>query len=168
MPNVASFGALLNPNEPSYAGQSKDIEAAARGFNRKVYILNAVNEADIDHAFSQAKELDLDALVIGADPFFLSRREQIVNAAERLSIPTIYGLREYVSSGGLLSYGTNLRDAYRQVGIYTGRILKGEKAADLPVIQATRFELVINLKTAKALSLDIPAQLLAVADEVIE
>ena len=164
----ASIAVLLNPDATLFAAQSKDIDNLARAAGQKVQVLKARNERALDEFFHAAAQLGTGAILVGSDPYLNSRQEQIVALAERYSIPAIGSFREFTTSGGLMSYGTSFAEAYRQVGVYTGRILKGEKPADLPVQQPTKFELVINLKTAKALGLEIPATLLARADEVIE
>jgi putative ABC transport system substrate-binding protein len=146
----------------------KDVQDAARALAQSIEIFKASSEADIHAAFATLARLKAKALLVVADPFFNNRREQIVTLAAHHSIPAIYELRDYVRVGGLMSYGTSISDAYRQVGIYASRILKGEKSSELPVVQSTKFEFVINLKTAKALGLNVPATLLALADEVIE
>jgi len=146
----------------------QDIPDAARAIGQKIVILEASNEREVDAAFATLVQRQIGALLVASDPFFSNRRNQILALASRYSVPAIYYLREFAAAGGLISYGANLADAFRQVGIYAGRILKGEKPADLPVMQPTKFELVINLKTAKALGLIIPDRLLALADEVIE
>jgi putative ABC transport system substrate-binding protein len=141
---------------------------AGQAIGRHVVVFHATNEQDFETAFASLVRDKADALVLGGDPFFTSRREQLIALARRYQIVAMYQWREFALAGGLMSYGTNLMDMVRQVGTYAGRILKGEKSADLPVIQPTKFELVINLKTAKALGLQIPDKLLAIADEVIE
>ena len=167
-PSAAVIGVLHYPEGPATVTQLNDIQAAADAIRRQVRILNASTEQDIHGAFTTLAQSRIGALLVTANPFFNSRRDQLVTLAAHYAIPAIYELREYAAAGGLMSYGTSLPEAYRQAGVYTGRILKGEKPADLPVMQSTKFELVINLKTAKALGLEIPAQLLARADEVIE
>ena len=144
----------------------QDIPDAARAIGQKIVILEASNEREVDAAFATLVQRQIGALLVASDPFFSNRRNQILALASRYSVPAIYYLREFAAAGGLISYGANLADAFRQVGIYAGRILKGEKPADLPVMQPTKFELVINLNTAKALDLTIPPSILA--DEVIE
>jgi putative tryptophan/tyrosine transport system substrate-binding protein len=146
----------------------KDLQEAARAVGQKVDVFNASSEADIHAAFRTMSRLPAAALLVGADPFFNGRREQLVTLAAHYSIPAMYELREYALAGGLISYGTNLADAYRHVGNYAARVLKGDKPADLPVVQSSKFELVINLRTAKALDLTISPGVLAIADEVIE
>jgi putative ABC transport system substrate-binding protein len=145
-----------------------DVQAAAHSVGQRLHILRASNDGEIDAAFATAAELRAGALLVGADPFLFTRRERLLGLASRYAIPAIYELREYAAAGGLMSYGISLAEAYRLVGVYTGRSLKGDKPADLPVQQLTKFEFVINLKTAKALSLEIPARLLSFVDEVIE
>jgi putative ABC transport system substrate-binding protein len=168
LPTAAAIGVLHYPEGPATITQLNDIEAAARTIGGQVRILNAQTEQDIHGAFTSFAQSRIGALLVAANPFFNSRRDQLVTLAAHYAIPAIYELREYAVAGGLMSYGTSLPDAYRQAGLYTARILNGEKPADLPVMQSTKFELVINLKTAKALGLEVPAQLLARADEVIE
>ena len=159
---------LLNPNYPGFDVQLKDIQEAARTVGQQVHVFNASSEADIHAAFRAMAPLPAAALLVGADPFFNGRREQLVTLAAHYGIPAMYELREYALAGGLISYGTNLADAYRHVGNYAARVLKGDKPADLPVVQSSKFELVINAQTARMLGLTVPPTLLARADEVIE
>jgi len=167
-PSAALIAILLNPALPPFEVQLKDVEEAARVFGQKINILRAANPGEIDAAFTTAAQMGAQAMLVGAGAFFNNLRNQLVQLAARNSIPAIYHVREIAAAGGLMSYGVNLTDAYRLVGNYTGRILKGENPADLPVQQPTKFELVINLKTAKSLGLTVPPTLLARADEVIE
>jgi putative tryptophan/tyrosine transport system substrate-binding protein len=168
VPAASSIAVLVNPHFAPAVANAREAEAAARAVGKGVVIFNAASESDIETAFAQMMQGRSGALVVGSDPFFNSRREQIVALAARHRIPAIYEWREFVQAGGLMSYGTSLVEAYRQQGIYAGRILKGEKPADLPVVQLSKFELVINLKTAKALGVKISDNLLSLADEVIE
>jgi putative ABC transport system substrate-binding protein len=147
---------------------TKDMLAAAPVIGLKVQILKASTDREIDAAFASLVQERIGALLVGNDPFFNNRIDLVAALAARHAIPTIYPFREFVVAGGLISYGTSLIELFRQVGLYTGRILKGEKPADLPVVQATKYELVINVKTAKALGLTVPPGILAIADEVIE
>jgi putative tryptophan/tyrosine transport system substrate-binding protein len=167
VPETRALAALMNPNFPGAEPNIRAVQEAARAKGLQLRILGAATESEIDAAFSSLVELQARALLVGA-PTFLSRREQIVALAARYAVPTIYDWREYVAAGGLISYGTNLADTYRNVGTYVGKILNGTKPADLPVQQPTRFELVVNLNTAKALGLTVPPSILARADEVIE
>jgi ABC-type uncharacterized transport system substrate-binding protein len=167
-PKAAVIAVLLNPKLSSAAFQLKDVEMAARALGLQVQVLHASMERDLDMVFASLLQLRVGGLAIGADAFFFSRREQLVGLATRYSVPTVYPWREAVTAGGLVSYGASITDAYRLAGIYTGRILKGDKPAELPVQRSTKTELVINLKTARALGLDVPPALLARADEVIE
>jgi ABC-type uncharacterized transport system substrate-binding protein len=164
----ATIGFLGRPTEPRYAANRKEVEAAGAALGRKVLFLDVAGANDLETAFATASRQHVGVLVMPADPFFNGHRNEIVALAAHHAVPTFYELRDFVTAGGLISYGASLADAYRQVGVYVGRILKGDKAGDLPVVQSTRFELVINLKTAKALGLDVPPSLLARADEVIE
>jgi ABC-type uncharacterized transport system substrate-binding protein len=168
VPNPGVIGVLVNPTDVLSKYITRDVQAAARALGQQIHILNASTEGEIDGAFATLAQLRGGAVIIGADPLFLSQRNQIVALAARHTIPAMYFLREFTAAGGLLSYGTNLPDSYRQIGIYAGRILKGEKPADLPVVQPTKFELVINLKTAKALGLTVPLIMQMTANEVIE
>jgi putative tryptophan/tyrosine transport system substrate-binding protein len=163
-----AVGALVNPNRPHADSQVNQIEAAAHTLGMRVTVLKASSEAELDTAIAELVRQRLGGLMIGADPLFISQREQIIALAAKHLIPTIYGWRDFVASGGLMSYGANLAGAYRQAGAYTGRILNGAKPADLPVEQPIKFELVLNLKTARALGLNVPPSILARADEVIE
>ena len=144
------------------------MQEAAPTIGLQIRILNAGTIGEIDAAFATFAREHLDALFVGGDAFFVSRRVQLVTLAARDRIPVTYSVREYVEAGGLMSYGTDLADAFRQVGVYTGSILKGAKPADLPVVQSTKFELVINLQTARALGIEVPPTVLPIADEVIE
>jgi putative ABC transport system substrate-binding protein len=167
-PRSAEIGFLANPKGSSAAVQTKDALAAAAAVNLKLRVLNASTEADFETSFSALAGLPNAAMVVGVDPFFDSRSEQLAALAARYRLPTVYNLKEFVKAGGLISYGASITDSYRQAGMYAGRILKGDKISELPVQFPTKFELVINLKTAKALGLDVPPTLLATADEVIE
>ena len=159
---------LFNPKSPEAETVSRDVEAAAHAIGLQTHVLTASSESDIDAAFVNFVQLRICAVVVATDPFFTLHRDQLLTLTARHRIAAIYDTREYVDAGGLMSYGTNIPDAYRQLGVYAGRVLKGEKPADLPVQQPTRFELVINLKTAQALGLTVPRSMLALADEVIE
>jgi putative ABC transport system substrate-binding protein len=168
LPSAAVVGLLVNPANPTSESQIADVRAAVRSFGVDLLILNAGSERDIDAAFASFIQQRANAIIIGADGFFLSRRDQLVGLAGRHALPAIYYLREFADVGGLISYGASITDAYRLAGGYAGRILKGERPADLPVQQTVKFELAINLKTAKTLGLTVPDKLLVVADEVIE
>jgi putative ABC transport system substrate-binding protein len=166
---IASIALLVNPANPNYVqAETKDLQSAARVLGVRVLVLNGGTESDVAAAFATLVEQQVSALLISADTFFYTARQQILSLAARYAIPTMFYDRESVVAGGLLSYGAEQPDILRQVGLYAGRILKGEKPADLPVIQPTKFELTINMKTAKALGLTIPETLLATADEVIQ
>jgi putative tryptophan/tyrosine transport system substrate-binding protein len=168
LPKAELIALLVNPTSPVAEPQTRDAQAAADALGLKLSVLSAVTENDFDQVFATVVQQRADALFISADPFLSSRRERLVALAARHAIPTLYEIREFAEAGGLMSYGTVLREGYYKGGIYAGRILKGVNPADLPVEQVNKLELVINLKTAKALGLQIPDKLLAVADEVIE
>jgi putative ABC transport system substrate-binding protein len=169
VPAIASIAMLVNPGNPSgVQAETKDLQSAAHVLGVRVLVLNGATESDIAAAFATLVEQQVGALLISADSFFATASHQIISLAARYAIPTMFYLRPAVAAGGLLSYGVDVREGLRQEGLYAGRILKGEKPADLPVVQPTKFELVINLKTAKALGLTIPETLLATADEVIQ
>ena len=166
MPKAGTIAYLMNPNNPNR--ELDNVQAAARSLGQKILVLNADGDQAIDTAFATIAQQRVAALLVASEPLFFDRRDQLISLAARQAIPAIYYLRAFSQAGGLFSYGNNLTDMYRQVGTYTGRILNGERPADLPVVQASKFEFVINLKTAKALGLTIPPALLASADEVIE
>jgi putative ABC transport system substrate-binding protein len=167
VPNAA-IGILVNPTYPDAESQSKDVQEAAHMIGQEVHVVNASSEGELNAVFAPLVQLKAGILLVTADAFFLSRRDQLVALAARHSIPTLYWAREFVLAGGLMSYGPDIGDGYRQAGVYAGRILKGAKPGDLPVVQPTKFELIINLNTAKALGLAVPDRLLALADEVVE
>ena len=168
VPGVQLIAVLLNPNRPDHTEHLSGVQEAASAVGQQIDILLASNESAIDAAFASAVQLHAGAMLVGSDPFFNSQRNKIIALAAQHAIPAIYEQREHALAGGLMSYGTNLSDGYRQAGIYVGRILKGEKPGDLPVVQSTKFEFVINLKTAKALGIEVPPNLSAEADEIIE
>jgi putative ABC transport system substrate-binding protein len=168
VPTSSIIAVLVNPNFPATESSVSELESAARVMGRQVEIVKATNESELDATYVTISQMRAGALMVGNDPFFTSRRAQIVAVAARLAIPAIYEQREFALAGGLISYGTSIADSYRQLGVYVGRILKGEKAGDLPVLQPTKFELVINLGTARAFGFTLPPSLLAIADEVIE
>jgi putative ABC transport system substrate-binding protein len=168
LPSTSTVALLINPNNPNVAADVPETEAAANALGRRLEALRATTERDLDAAFTTIVERQAGALVVMSDPFFFAWREQLVALAARYAVPIIYPFREFAIAGGLMSYGTRIPDVERQIGIHTGKILKGAKLADLPVMQAVKIGLVINLKTAKTLSLTFPITLLGRADEVIE
>jgi putative ABC transport system substrate-binding protein len=168
VPSAASIAVLLNPTNANFQTQLRGVQDAARDLGQQVSILSANTEREIDVAFATVAQSGVRALLVGSDPFFSSERDQVIALAARHAIPAIYEGREFATAGGLASYGTSLADGYRQAALYAGRILKGEKPADLPIVQPTKFEFVINLKTAKTLGLDVSPGLAASADEIVE
>jgi putative ABC transport system substrate-binding protein len=168
VPAAAAMGFLVNPSNPAEEPEVRDVETAARALGIQLHVLNTSSDRDIDSAFMILIERRASALVVGSDPLFFGYSDKLITLAVRHAIPTIYNAREFAEAGGLMSYGSRPNDTYRQAGIYVGKILRGANPADLPVMQPTKFELVINLKTAKVLGLEIPPTLLARADEVIE
>jgi putative tryptophan/tyrosine transport system substrate-binding protein len=168
IPAAKLVGLLVDQADPRAEAQVADMNEAARGLDLQIHVVKASNENEIDKAFANISQAGARGLLVGTGEFLRRRAEQVVTLAAQQNLPAIYQYREYAKVGGLISYGTSLTDSYRQAGVYTGRVLKGEKPGDLPVLQATKFDLVINLKTAKALSLTIPPGVLAIADEVIE
>ena len=167
-PKAYKVGVLVNPNDLDMEFQSKEVSDAAATLGLRSVILKASTERELDEVFATIAHEGIDGLVVGADPFLSSQRNRLAELAARFKVPAIFQFRDHVVAGGLMSYGASITDSYRQVGIYVGRILRGEKPADLPVLQPTKFEFVINLKTARALGREIPPTLLALADEVIE
>jgi putative tryptophan/tyrosine transport system substrate-binding protein len=168
VPKATTIAVLMNPDTPTAEAERRDVQEAAQTFGLQLIILNATSNHDLETAFAAIVERGADALLVGAGALLNARREWIVALAARHALPAIYLQREFVTAGGLMSYGASISDGYRQAGFYAGRILKGEKPEDLPVMQSTKFELVLNLKTAKSLRREIPPMLLALADEVIE
>jgi ABC-type uncharacterized transport system substrate-binding protein len=167
-PKTRALGALINANRPGVDGEEHDLVAAAKDLNRELVVLRTKDGSSIDAAFTTFSDRNIAGILIGADALFNDHRLQVISLAARFRLPGVYPWREYVTAGGLVSYGASLSEGYRLSGLYVGRILKGEKPPDLPVIQPEKFELVINLKTAKSLNIDVPPSLLARADEVIE
>jgi putative tryptophan/tyrosine transport system substrate-binding protein len=168
VPKTTQIGVLVNPRNPNAQTITTELQTASGALGLQIHIVNAATIAEVGAAFTSLIQQDVGALLVAADPFFTDQREALVTLAAQHALPAIYEWREFAAAGGLVSYGTIISDAYRQAGVYTGRILKGEKPVDLPVVQPTKFELVINRKTAKALGLEIPQPMLVAADEVIE
>jgi putative ABC transport system substrate-binding protein len=168
VPKTTMIAVLVNPSNPNVEFRLSDVQGAARVTGQQIHIFNASSKNNLDTVFASIVQGGADALLVGDDPFFEVRRQQLVALAARYAVPAIYFTRAFVEVGGLIAYGASETDSSRQVGVYIGRILKGAMPADLPVMQPTKFELVINLKTARALGLTVPPTLLAIADEVIE
>ena len=168
VPSAKAMALLINPRNPNADAQSKNLQTAAQRLGLQLHVLNASTQGDLDPAFARVHELKANALMIAQDVLFNTQTGKLADLSIRYAIPAIYPNRDFAEAGGLMSYGTDLRDAYRQAGIYAGRMLKGEKPADLPVIQASKFELVINLKTARTIGLTLSPDLVSIADEVIE
>jgi len=168
VPTAAVIGMLVNPTSPGSERQERETQAAAQALGQQLHVFKASGERDIDNVFATLTQYRIGALLIAANALFTGQRDQLVALAARHAMPVLHYTREFAEAGGLMSYGSSLTDAYRQVGVYVGRVLKGEKPADLPIIQSSTFELVINLKTAKTLGLTVPFGLLNAADEVIE
>ena len=168
LPAVTIISSLVNPTDPRAESQTRDLRKAASALGLQIHVLNTSTDGELDKAFADLIQLRAGAVIVGTGEFFNRRSKQIVALAAQQGMPAMYQYRHFADVGGLISYGPSLTDAYRQAGVYTGRILKGEKPADLPVLRATKFELVINLKTAKALGLTIPSGVFSIADDVIE
>jgi putative ABC transport system substrate-binding protein len=168
IPQLAVVGLCLNASSQNAQAQLADVQSAARDLGLRIETVNASNEREIESAFATLAEKRVGAIIVSSDPFFFTRRNQLIGLAARHGLPAVYPFRTFVADGGLMSYGTSITDAYRQAGAYVGRVLKGEKPGDLPVVQSTKFELVVNLKTAKALGLNFPSGLISIVDEVIE
>ena len=168
VPSAKAIGLLINPRNPNADAQSKNLQTAAQRLGLQLHVLNASTQGDLEPAFARVQELKVSALIIAQDALFNTQTGQLADLSVRYAVPAIYPDRDFAEAGGLMSYGTELRDVYRQAGIYAGRILKGEKPADLPVIQASKFELIINLKTARTIGLTLSPDMVSIADEVIE
>jgi putative tryptophan/tyrosine transport system substrate-binding protein len=168
VPNAATMGFLVNPNSPETEAERRDLVAASLKIGQQLSIFDVSSDGDIENAFAALVQRGAGAALIGTGPFLTSHRQQLVALAARSKLPTMYSLREFVADGGLISYGASITEAYRQAGVYVGQILKGQKPTDLPVMQSTKFDFVLNLKTAKSLGLEVPPTLIALADEVIE
>ena len=168
VPSAKAIGLLINPRNPNADAQSKNLQTAAQRLGLQLHVLNASTQGDLEPVFARVQELKVNALMIAQDALFNTQTGQLADLSVRYAVPAIYPNRDFAEAGGLMSYGTDLRDEYRQAGIYAGRILKGEKPADLPVIQASKFELIINLKTARTIGLTLLPDLVSIADEVIE
>jgi len=168
VPSAKAIGLLINPRNPNADAQSKNLQTAAQRLGLQLHVLNASTQGDLEPAFARVQELKVSALIIAQDALFNTQTGQLADLSVRYAVPAIYPNRDFAEAGGLMSYGTELRDVYRQAGIYAGRILKGEKPADLPVIQASKFELIINLKTARTIGLTLSPDMVSIADEVIE
>ena len=168
VPSAKVIALLVNQSSSQGQGQKQDVEKAAREVGQRLVVLDGSSDQEIDASYAKLAKQNVGALIVGADPFFDPRRDRMIALSARYAVPTIYQFREFVLAGGLVSYGASITDYYRQIGVYVGRVLKGESPADLPVMLPTKFELSINLKTAKALGLAIPSGLLAIADDVIE
>jgi putative tryptophan/tyrosine transport system substrate-binding protein len=168
IPDVTAIAMLVNPNFPPTSAEIRDVQVGARSLALQINVLNASTESEIDTAFATIVQQKAGALIVGIDPFLIGQRDQLVRLAARYAVPTIYFTRDFVDAGGLMSYGPNLANGYRQAGVYVGQILDGAKPAELPVLQPTTFVLYLNLRTAKALAIRVPPTLLALADEVIE
>jgi putative ABC transport system substrate-binding protein len=168
VPTATRIGMLVHPNSPGPEAERRDVQAAALATGQQLLILDAGSEREIETVFASFVQRGVGALLVGVGPFFNTSRQRVVGLAARHRLPAAYNLRDFVTAGGLMSYGPSQSDAYRQAGVYAGRILNGEKPADLPVLQSSKFELVLNLKTAKAMGLSVPDKLIALAEEVIE
>jgi putative ABC transport system substrate-binding protein len=168
VPQAETIAVLLNPNFPPYERQLRDVQEAARAIGLKIHVLRVATDREIDAAFDTVVQEHIAAIMVAADPFFDTRRNKLVALAASHAVPTMYHFREFAAAGGLMSYGIDSLDTYRQAGVYAGQILRGAKPANLPILQPTKFEFVINLKTAKALGVTIPSGILSTADEVIE
>jgi putative ABC transport system substrate-binding protein len=168
VPKAAVIGVLINPTHLYADAQRQEVQAATLAIGRQIRILNASTESELDAAFVALMEVRPAGLVVAGGPFFFNRRAQLLALTRRYALPAIYENREFTAAGGLMSYGTNIPDMYRQIGVYTGRVLKGERPAELPILQPTKFDIAVNLKTAKALGLELPTSILLRADEVIE
>jgi putative tryptophan/tyrosine transport system substrate-binding protein len=168
LPGAVRFAVLVNPNNLTTESVITEVQAAAKGIGRQIEVLTAGTSREIDAAFAKLADKRAHALMVSPDTLFVDRRVQLVTLAVRLAMPTVFPVREFTEAGGLMSYGSSFLDQFHQAGIYTGRVLKGEKAANLPILRATRFELVINLQTARALAIEVPPGVLSIADEVID